>query len=119
MAGTETEEYTNRLLGQTRRWKRLLDVQRPYRIHLQHLRLGVVLEIGCGIGRNLVNIALSGQAVGVDNNAHSVAIAKSRGLLAFTPEEFRASSYAVESCFDSLLSRTWPSTCNRKKPFRS
>jgi hypothetical protein len=39
----------------------------------------------------------------VDHNLHSVAIAKSRGLIAFTPEDFRASSYAAESGFDSLL----------------
>jgi 2-polyprenyl-3-methyl-5-hydroxy-6-metoxy-1,4-benzoquinol methylase len=62
-----------------------------------------VLDVGCGIGRNLINLAGSGQGVGVDHNLHSVAIAKSRGLIAFTPEEFRASSYAQKRGFDSLL----------------
>jgi SAM-dependent methyltransferase len=82
-------------------WKRLLDVQRPYRMHLQRLRLGFVLEVGCGIGRNLVN--LGGQGVGVDHNADSVARARERGLTAFVPEEFRASPHAVPGRFDALL----------------
>ena len=100
---TEKEEYTIRLLGQSKWWKRLLDVQKPYRMHLQRLRLGVVLDVGCGVGRNLINIAGSGAGVGVDHNPHSVAVARSRGLVAFTPEEFHASSYAVRLGFDSLL----------------
>jgi SAM-dependent methyltransferase len=103
MMTTEKEDYTIRLLSQTRRWKSLLDVQRPYRKHLQHLQLGLVLDVGCGIGRNLIHIAGSGRGVGVDHNLHSVAIAKSRGLIAFTPEEFHASSYAAAPSFDSLL----------------
>jgi 2-polyprenyl-3-methyl-5-hydroxy-6-metoxy-1,4-benzoquinol methylase len=100
---TEDKEYTIRLLDQTKGWKRLLDVQRPYRMHLQRLKLGLVLDVGCGIGRNLINIAGSGMGVGVDHNFNSVAIARSRGLIAFTPEEFRASPYADRSGFDSLL----------------
>jgi SAM-dependent methyltransferase len=103
MIGTDKEDYTIRLLSQTTWWKRLLDVQRPYRKHLQHLQLGLVLDVGCGIGRNLLNIAGSARGVGVDHNVHSVAIAKARGLIAFTPAEFRASSYAKAPGFDSLL----------------
>jgi len=101
--GTEEVEYTNRLLSQAKWWKRLLDVQRPYRRHLQRLHLGFVLDVGCGIGRNLAHIAETGQGVGIDQNPHSVAIAKSRGLIAFTPGDFLASSYAADPCFDSLL----------------
>ena len=100
---TEKEEYTLRLLRLTQRWKQLLDVQRPYRMHLQRLRLGRVLDIGCGIGRNLLNLAGTGTCVGVDHNGHSVAIARARGLIAFTPEEFRASAYAERPGFDALL----------------
>jgi SAM-dependent methyltransferase len=103
MMRTEEVEYTNRLLSQAKWWKRLLDVQRPYRRHLQGLRLGLVLDIGCGIGRNLLNLAGSGRGVGVDHNPHSVAIARSRGLIAFTPEEFLGSPYAGEPIFDSVL----------------
>jgi SAM-dependent methyltransferase len=69
--------------------------QIPYRWNLKRLRLGRTLDIGCGIGRNL--IALDG--VGVDHNPTSVAIARSHGLEAFTPGEFRAKPGA----FDSLL----------------
>jgi SAM-dependent methyltransferase len=101
--GTEEARYTQRLLSQATWWKRLLDVQRPYRRHLQKLRLGLVLEVGCGIGRNLINLGGGGSCVGVDHNAHSVAVARSRGLIALTPEEFRASPYAEERGFDSLL----------------
>lgn len=100
---TEKEEYTERLLNESTWWKRLLDVQRPYRRHLQGLQLGLVLDIGCGIGRNLINMAGSATGIGVDHNPHSVAVAKSRGLAAFTPAEFQASSYACQQKFDSFL----------------
>lgn len=72
-------------------------------MHLQRLKLGHVLDIGCGVGRNLINIGGSGHAVGVDHNEYSVEVARSRGLIAFTPEEFHASSYAKPSAYDSLL----------------
>lgn len=83
-------------------WKRLLDVQRPYRAHLRSLRLGLVLEIGCGVGRNLRHLGAE-HAVGVDHNAHAVARACALGLRAFTPPQFRASSFATPGRFDSLL----------------
>jgi len=82
-------------------WKRLLDVQRPYRIHLRRLRLGLVLEVGCGVGRNLDH--LRGSSVGVDHNRRAVEIARGRGLTAFTPEQLRASDWAKPGRFDSLL----------------
>jgi len=103
MMSTDKEEYTIRLLNRTKWWKRFLDVQRPYRMHLQHLQLGLVLDIGCGIGRNLINIAGSARGIGVDHNSYSVEVAKSQGLIAFTPEEFRLSAYADQAGFDSLL----------------
>lgn len=79
----------------------MLDVQAPYRWNLRRLRLGFTLDIGCGIGRNLVN--LDGYAVGVDHNSESVAIAVNRGLTAFTPDEFHRSRFASPDTFDSLL----------------
>lgn len=82
-------------------WKRLLDVQRPYRAHLRKLQLGTVLDVGCGIGRNLNN--LGGEAVGVDPNRDAIATCKERGLVAYTPEDFAASEYAKPARFDSLL----------------
>jgi len=99
---TANEQYTTRLLKSGTWWKRLLDVQRPYRMYLRRLQLGLVLDIGCGVGRSLENIG-RGQGVGIDHNPYSVEIAKSRGLIAFTPEEFRQSSYAEAARFDSLL----------------
>jgi|SRR2546429_9649201 len=82
-------------------WKRLLDVQRPFRAHLRRLELGLVLEIGCGIGRNLEH--LRGSSVGVDHNRRAVEIARARGLAAFIPEEFHLSQWAQAGRFDALL----------------
>jgi SAM-dependent methyltransferase len=99
---TSGPEYAKRLARlQTTWWKRTLSVQAPYRWNLRHLTLGFTLDIGCGIGRNLVN--LEGYGVGVDHNADSVAIALNRGLTAFTPEEFNRSRFASPETFDSLL----------------
>ena len=103
MVTTKNEEYTRLLLDRSVWWKRILDVQRPYRIHLQRLNLGSVLEIGCGIGRNLINLGKANRSVGIDHNPNSVAVAVSRGLVAFTPEQFLSSHYAQPSSFDSLL----------------
>ena len=101
MKETSKEEYTKRLQTLEVGWKRFLDVQRPYRWNLQRLKLGFVLDVGCGLGRNLLN--LGGCGVGVDHNRHSVDVACQRGLTAFTPEEFLASSYSVGEQFDSIL----------------
>src|SRR6266576_1161854 len=103
MVSTKNEEYTRLLLDRSVWWKRILDVHRPYRIHLQRLNLGSVLEIGCGIGRNLINLEKANRSVGIDHNPNSVAVAVSRGLVAFTPEQFLSSHYAQPSSFDSLL----------------
>ena len=99
---TTSSEYTRRLLElQGQRWKRVLDVQAPYRWNLRRLRLGFTLDLGCGIGRTLVN--LGGNGVGVDHNLESVKLCRARGLVAFTPEEFRSSEYGGTPSFDSLL----------------
>src|SRR5438132_9797496 len=103
MVTTKNEEYTRLLLDRSVWWKRILDVQMPYRIHLQRLNLGSVLGIGCGIGRNLINLGKANRSVGIDHNPNSVAVAVSRGLVAFTPEQFLSSHYAQPSSFDSLL----------------
>lgn len=101
---TQGVDYTHRLQRlEAVWWKRLLDVQRPYRWNLRRLRLGFVLDVGCGIGRNLMNLGGRGAGVGVDHNADSVALAVERGLEAFTPEAFQRSAYAVPGRFDTLL----------------
>ncbi len=101
-SGTEAADYADRLARlESVWWKRLLDVQRPYRWNLRRLDPGFTLDVGCGLGRNLGHLA--GHGVGVDHNPDSVAIARARGLRAYTPEEFRASPDAAPGSFDSLL----------------
>jgi SAM-dependent methyltransferase len=95
MSDTASPDYTARLLA-----RRLLPTQAPYRWNLRRLRLGRVLDVGCGVGRNLRHCAPG--SVGVDHNPHSVAAARERGLTAYTPEEFAATDCAPGS-FDSLL----------------
>src|SRR5688572_3247513 len=99
---TDDAAYTERL-ERAAWWKRLLDVQRPYRWHLRWLELGFVLDVGCGVGRNLVNLGGRAAGVGVDHNPASVAAARRRGLEAFTPDELRTSPYAFPGRFDALL----------------
>ena len=103
-AGSPTAgaEYAARLAAlENARWRRILGVQAPYRWNIRRLDLGRVLDIGCGLGRNLAH--LDGNGVGVDHNADSIAIARARGLTAFTSAEFPHSEYAVPGAFDSML----------------
>jgi SAM-dependent methyltransferase len=101
-ASTRGAEYAERLVSlQQVWWKRLLPVQAPYRWNLRRLKLGYTLDVGCGIGRNLLH--LDGNGVGIDHNASSVAVARAAGLRAFTPSEFLASGLALPGSFDSLL----------------
>jgi SAM-dependent methyltransferase len=99
---TAGREYADRLRSlEDARWRKVLNVQAPYRWNIRRLHLGRVLDIGCGLGRNLAH--LDGNGVGVDHNADSIAIARERGLEAYTIEGFRASAQAVPESFDSLL----------------
>jgi len=80
---TARAEYAERLARlQGARWKRLLDVQAPYRWNLRRLHLGRTLDVGCGIGRNLAHLPPG--SVGVDHNFEAVARARSAGLRAYT-----------------------------------
>jgi SAM-dependent methyltransferase len=98
-SGADYAQRLTRLAG--RDWKQRLDVQRPYRWNVRRLNLGRVLDIGCGIGRNLAH--LDGNAVGVDHNPASISTATERGLTAFTTEEFHQTEYARPGAFDTLL----------------
>ena len=101
-ASTAEKAYTERLIRkQMVWWKRFIDVQAPYRWNLRRIEPGFTLEIGCGIGRNLLH--LKGNGVGVDHSLHSLEIARARGCRAFTPEEFKRSEYSQPETFDSLL----------------
>ncbi len=81
--------------------RKVLDPQRPYRWNLRRLEPGYVLDIGCGIGRNLRH--LDGNGVGVDHNLDCVAACVDAGLTAYVDTEFASSPHAVKQSFDSLL----------------
>lgn len=98
---TRSVQYTERLKKlQGIWWKQFLDAQAPYRWNLRRLEPGFILDIGCGIGRNLLH--LNGQGIGVDHNEESVRFARELGLNAFTPEEFENIEHFRRQ-FDSLL----------------
>lgn len=101
--GTRSSTYTDGLLASSDvRWKKLLDVQRPYRWNLRRIALGRTLDVGCGIGRNMG--ALDRGSLGVDHNAHSVDIARSRGFNAITVDDFQKSVRRdTAGSFDSML----------------
>ena len=99
---TAGSEYAQRMMRlRFAGWKQALHVQAPYRWNLRRLRLGRTLDIGCGIGRNLEH--LGADAVGVDHNASCIAIARSRGLTAYTTETFADSPDAGLRSYDALL----------------
>lgn len=94
-------DYTRRLEDTRAWWKRLLGAQRPYRRNIRRVVEGRVLDIGCGVGRNLVH--LDGRGVGVDSNRHSVEVARSRGLTVHHVDVFGASQDAVPGGYGTLL----------------
>lgn len=96
------DAYAQRLASlQQAKWKQVLDVQRPYRANLQKVCEGEVLEIGCGIGRNLRN--LQGRILGVDPDTASIAVAKAAGLNAMTIDEFEEMQRTAPRIFGTLL----------------
>lgn len=101
MQSTKDVQYTNRLNKiEQAWWRRYLDPQIPYRYNLRRLNPGFMLDVGCGLGRNLINNG--GRGVGVDHNQTSVDVCRSRGLEAYTSDDFAASKHGPGS-FDSLL----------------
>ena len=96
------DAYAQRLTSlQQAKWKQVLDVQRPYRANLQKVCEGEVLEIGCGIGRNLRN--LRGRITGVDPDTASIAVAKAAGLNAMTIDEFEEMQRTTPRTYGTLL----------------
>lgn len=103
LESTEYSDYTERLIRLAQPWwKRLLDVQAPYRRKIRGLFGNrEVLDVGCGVGRCLGHLAPRG--VGVDHNKHSVGVCRKLGLTAFTTEEFGSTEYARPGRFGGLL----------------
>ena len=94
---TSGEWYTDRLQRiNGRGWKQF--VPDPYRWNLRRLKLGRTLDVGCGIGRCLAFV--DGNGIGVDHNEKSVQVCRSRGLEAYTPDEFFGIDVGL---FDSIL----------------
>lgn len=106
VSDTSTDEYAERLVALLGLWwKRAFNAQAPYRWNLKRLRLSRVLDVGCGIGRNLSALETSG--VGVDHNKGCVTVARSLGLVAYEPVEFRGSEHATPGGSDASSSRTF------------
>lgn len=99
---TRSGAYAERLRRKEQApWKQLLHVQAPYRWNLRRQHLGRTLDVGCGIGRNLE--ALPGGSIGVDHNEEAVKTVRSRGLTAYTSDEWRVIQDAYVEAFDGLL----------------
>ena len=100
-ADTGTDAYAARLVAlQGKGWKHRLRRIDPYRWNVRRLCQGRVLDVGCGIGRNLAH--LDGRGVGVDHNAEAVRVARERGLQAVLPGEL-ATAGVRPGDFDTML----------------
>ncbi len=105
-AGVEQAEhdrvgYTDRLRARRSWWKRALNTQAPYRWHVRRIVEGEVLDVGCGVGRNLLHLDRNG--VGVDSNPHSVAVSRDQGLTVYSTDEWSESPDAQPGRYDSML----------------
>lgn len=104
MKDTKESSYTEHLEKSTTGYRSFIDVQWPYRKHLEKLNLKQVLDIGCGIGRNLDNLKKIGTpGIGVDHNAHSIEVARKRGFEAYSIDEFKQKFRPDQKSFSSIL----------------
>ncbi len=88
MSKTNSPSYTNRLVRiQGGVVKKLLWPINPYRWNIRRVCRGKVLDVGCGIGRNLRYLGES-RNVGVDHNLDSVEICRKSGFRSFIPQDF-------------------------------
>ena len=113
-----TSAYADRLESRAAsRWRKYLGVQLPYRWNLRRLHLGFVLDVGCGVGRNLEH--LDGNGIGVDPNADCVDAARQRGLRAYEPHDFERLADKEGGGSTRCSSRTCSSTSATKTVCRS
>ena len=103
-SGTAGADYTQRLAASVaprHGWRKWLDPQRPYRWNIRRLHLGRVLDVGCGVGRNLAH--LDGNGVGIDHNPDSVAVARARGSDGTRHRRLRRIGRCRAGGYDALL----------------
>jgi len=100
---TKDEKYADRLLTLNSVWyKRAIEPVNPYRWHIRRVCSTPVLDIGCGIGRNLGYLK-DPQSLGVDHNDHSVQIAIEKGFSAVVPEMFHQKIAINGAQFQTML----------------
>lgn len=100
---TASAAYTDYLVGmQEQRLKKLIEPINPYRWNIRRLCKGRVLDVGCGIGRNLRYLNRR-DAVGVDHNEHSIAVVNAAGDRALIPEKFHQEFCANGELFDTIV----------------
>lgn len=100
MKTTNTAQYANYLIEHQKKFITKIS-QIPYRLHLKRLRLGRVLDVGCGAGRNL--IACDSGSVGLDHNFELVRACVEQGCTAFQESEWEVKKSEYLGVFDSLL----------------
>lgn len=99
---TRDKKYADYLINaQNSGWKSKLGVQRPYQNYLKRLNLGVTLDIGCGIGRNLKS--LSDKSVGIDHNKFMISNLRENGFNVYETNEFDGIINDYKNYFDSIL----------------
>lgn len=100
---TRSSSYTERLIGlEGSLLKKLATPINPYRRNIRKLSKGRVLDVGCGIGRNLRYLNRP-DAVGVDHNLESVAVVNNLGYQALSVTDFENWSRENVELFDSIL----------------
>ncbi len=102
MKSTQQKWYESRLSNlSNKKWKKVLDVQKPYRKNLLSMNPGKTLDIGCGVGRYLKELPKG--SVGIDHNEYCVSKLRQLELEAFVPKEFYKKFNPKKNSFDSLL----------------